>query len=407
MSLFDEARVLDAADSLAQLRERFVIPDGVSYLDGNSLGVMPKAAKAVMDDAVNRQWGHDLIRSWNDNDWIDAPQRIGGKIAPLIGAQADEVIVADSVSVNIFKLLTALLRKHPGRGKFVTEAGNFPTDAHVAAGAAEFAGVDLRLLPRDEIMGALDDDTAALLLTHVHYKTGEKFDMVAVNAAAKQYDIPVLWDLSHSTGAVPLDLKQDGGEYAVGCGYKYLNGGPGAPAFVYVAKEQQDDFRTPLQGWMGHKAPFDFEDKYTPGKGMDRFLVGTPPVLSLLALETGIDAFEDVAMDALWEKSQKLFDFLTAQMDEHCPELELITPQYPDLRGSHASYAHPDAWPINNALIAQGVIGDFRTPDVLRLGLTPLYTSFEDIARAVTILSDIMNSEEWRKPEYAAKSKVT
>lgn len=407
MTLLDDARALDAADPLQHVRERFAVPDGLIYLDGNSLGMMPEAAKAVMQDVVERQWGHDLIRSWNDNDWIGAPQRIGGKIARLIGAAQDEVIVADSVSVNIFKLLATLARQNPAGTRILSEAGNFPTDAHVARGVADMLGLELALVSRDQIAERLDRSTAALLLTHVHYKSGERFDMAAINAAARNHDIPVLWDLSHSTGAVPLDLKRDGAQYAVGCGYKYLNGGPGAPAFVYVERDRQEGFRSPLQGWMGHRAPFDFEDEYRPGSGMDRFLVGTAPMLSMLALECGVDALAGTEMDALWQKSQALFDFLTAHMATHCPQLNLITPRDAAQRGSHASYAHPDAWPINNALIAQGVIGDFRTPDVLRLGLTPLYTSFEDVARAVQILSGLMATEEWRKPEYAVKSKVT
>ena len=407
MSLLGEAGALDAADPLAHLRDRFHIPDGVIYLDGNSLGAMPKSAVAAMDDAVRQQWGDDLIRSWNDNDWIGAPQRIGGKIAPLIGAQTDEVIVADSTSVNIFKLLTALGRQHPDRNRILSEAGNFPTDAHIAKGTTDVLDMELDLCARETLHDRLGPDVAALLLTHVHYKTGARYDMAEINAAARKYDVPVIWDLSHSTGAVPLDLSHDGAQYAVGCGYKYLNGGPGAPAFVYVAEDQQEAMRSPLQGWMGHRAPFDFEDEYAPGAGMDRFLVGTAPMLSMLSLECGIDAFEDVEMDALWQKSQRLFDFLTVNMAEQCPQLKLVTPLDPDQRGSHASYAHPDAWPINNALIARGVIGDFRTPDVLRFGLTPLYTSFADLAQAVEIIRDIMATGEWKKPQYAAKSKVT
>jgi kynureninase len=405
--MLSEARVLDAADPLRHLRNRFNLPDDVVYLDGNSLGALPRSTAEVMENAVAVQWGRDLIRSWNDNDWIGAPQRVGGRIAPLIGAAANEVIVADSVSVNIFKLLTAMVQNRPGCTRLLSEAGNFPTDVHIAQGVASAAGLQLELGSRDELVGMLNDQTAALLLTHVHYKSGQRFDMAAINAAAKALGVPVLWDLSHSAGAVLLDLGRDKTQFAVGCGYKFLNGGPGAPSFIYVAEEQQAQLRSALQGWMGHASPFAFDDQYEPAPGMDRFLVGTPPILSLLALECGVRMFEDIDMNAVWEKSKRLFDFFVAQMAEHCPQFQLVTPTDAHLRGSQTSFLHSSAWPINNALIARGVIGDFRTPDVLRFGLTPLYTRFEDIARAVEVLSDIMTTEEWQEPKYSRNSKVT
>ncbi len=407
MSSLEEAKVRDATDPLKGWRQHFDLPDDVIYLDGNSLGPLPKKAKALMQDAVERQWGHDLIRSWNSNDWIGAPQRIGGKIAALIGAAKDEVIVADSVSVNIFKLLTALARERPDATHIISEAGNFPTDAHVAAGAAEILGLELKLLSRDAIVEAIAEDTAAILLTHVHYKTGIRFDMAGVTAAARGRDVPLIWDLSHSTGAVPLDLPRDGAQYAVGCGYKYLNGGPGAPAFIYVAKDQQEALRSPLQGWMGHKRPFAFEDAYEPASGLDRMLVGTPSILSMLALEAGVDIMAEADMQAIWEKSQALFDYMAGLMAERCPQFQMVSPTDAAERGSHISFVHEHAWPINNALIAHGVIGDFRAPDILRLGLTPLYLGFEDIWRGVDILSGIMDSGEWQKPQYSAAAKVT
>ncbi|WP_164116203.1 kynureninase [Sphingorhabdus sp. Alg239-R122] len=407
MSGLEEARARDAADPLGQWRKHFELPKDVTYLDGNSLGPLPRKAKSVMQDAVERQWGHDLIRSWNSNDWIGAPQRIGGKIAGLIGAAAGEVIVADSVSVNIFKLITAIVRQRGGTTHIISETGNFPTDAHVAAGAADILGLELKLLPRDEIVSAIADDTAMLLLTHVHYKTGTRFDMAAVTAAAKAKGVPVIWDLSHSTGAVPLDLPRDGAQYAVGCGYKYLNGGPGAPAFIYVAKDHQEALRSPLQGWMGHKRPFAFEDAYEPASGLDRMLVGTPSILSMLAMEAGVDIMADADMQALWEKSQALFDYMAGLMAARCPQFQMVSPTDAAERGSHISFAHEHAWPINNALIAHGVIGDFRAPDILRLGLTPLYLGFEDIWRTVDILGGIMDSDEWQKPQYSEAAKVT
>ncbi len=407
MITLDEARALDANDPLRHHRDAFALPAGTIYLDGNSLGALPRAAVAVMHDAVTRQWGERLIRSWNEADWIGAPQRIGDKIARVVGAKDGEVIVADSTSINIFKLLTALTAQRPEATHILSESGNFPTDVHIAAGAARGAGIGLRLVARADIAEAIADETAALLLTHVHYKSGARYDMAALTAAARAKGVPVIWDLSHSAGAVPLDLAAAGIEYAVGCGYKYLNGGPGAPAFVYVAHAQQAALRPALQGWMGDARPFAFEDAYEPAPGMGRMLIGTAPVLSLLALECGVDAMLAANRDALWTKSQALFDLLTSLMAERCPEFTLVTPTDAERRGSHASFAHADAWPINRALIDAQVIGDFRAPDVLRLGLTPLYTSFEDVWRAVDVLAAIIAQGTWRKAEYAERAAVT
>jgi len=407
MITLDQARARDAADPLRHHRDAFALPADTIYLDGNSLGALPRAAVAVMYDAVTRQWGERLIRSWNEDDWIGAPQRIGDKIAGVVGAGEGEVIVADSTSVNVFKLLTALTAQRPDATHILSEAGNFPTDVHIAAGAARAAGIDLRLVDRADVAEAIADDTAALLLTHVHYKSGARYDMAALTKAARAKGVPVIWDLSHSAGAVPLDLGAAGADYAVGCGYKYLNGGPGAPAFVYVARDRQAALRPALQGWMGDARPFAFEDAYEPAPGMGRMLIGTAPMLSLLALECGVDAMLAADGAALWAKSQELFDLLTGLMAERCPDFTLVTPTDADARGSHASFAHADAWPINRALIDAGVIGDFRAPDVLRLGLTPLYTSFEDVWRAVDVLADIMANETWRRGEYAERSAVT
>ena len=405
--LLTEARERDAADPLRSFRDRFELPEGVVYLDGNSLGALPRAAKAVMRDAVERQWGRGLIRGWTDEDWLGAPARVGGKIAPLLGAAADEVIVADSVSVNLFKLLSALVRLAPDRKTVLSEAGNFPTDLHVAGGLAGALGLRLQAAPRGEILERLSGDVAALLLTHVHYRTGERFGMAAVNAAAAESGVPVLWDLSHSAGAVPLALNRDGAEFAVGCGYKYLNGGPGTPAFLYVAADRHSDMRPALRGWLGHADPFGFADDYEPAAGMRRFVVGTPPVLSLLALECGVDTFAGAEMNALWEKSHRLIDFLADAMERRCPAFRPLTPREPGRRGSHISFAHPDAWPINNALIARGVTGDFRTPDALRFGVAPLYTRFEDAARAVIALEEVLRTGEWRDARFARPATVT
>ena len=403
----DQARALDAADPLRHLRERFHIPDGVIYLDGNSLGALPRATVARQQEVVTKEWGESLIRSWNEHQWIEAPQRIGAKIAPLIGAKPHEVIVADSTTVNIFKLITAATPLAPDRRTILSEAGNFHTDLHVASGAAELLSMDLKVVERERIAPAIGADTNLLLLTHVHYKAGFRFDMAEVTARASKAGALTLWDLSHSVGAVPLHLNRDGAELAVGCGYKYLNGGPGAPAFLYVAEHLQERLIPALRGWMGHAAPFAFTDDYRPAPGIARFLAGTPPMLSLLALESGVESFDGTNMDALWAKSVGLFDLFHRLAEERCPELECISPREPDKRGSHISFRHPHAFEICQALIADGVIGDFRAPDVVRFGLTPLYLGFEDVFEAVERMAAILDSGRWREPRFAVRGKVT
>ncbi|MDB5722240.1 MAG: kynU [Alphaproteobacteria bacterium] len=408
MNLTLEAvRARDAADPLRAYRDRFVLPDGVIYLDGNSLGALPKATIASQADVVARQWGQSLIRSWNDHRWIEAPQRVGAKIADLIGARPDEVIVADSVSVNLFKLMLAAASLAPERGQLLSEAGNFHTDLHIASGAAEFARLRLDVVERGRIEAGLGAETNLLLLTHVHYKTGERFDMARITALASEAGARTIWDLSHSVGAVPLDLGRDGAELAVGCGYKYLNGGPGAPAFLYVASSLQERLVSPLRGWMGHAAPFAFTDDYVPAPGIARFLAGTPPMLAMTALESGVDLFAEVDMAALWTKSVALFDLFAELAMQACPELACVSPREPERRGSHISFRHPNAYELCQALIAQGVIGDFRAPDVIRFGLTPLYLGYEDIARAVEIMRGILDTGGWRDPRFAVRAKVT
>lgn len=401
----DEARARDAADPLRRFRERFALPEGVIYLDGNSLGALPKATQPAMGEMIARQWGERLIRGWNEG-WIEAPARIGGKIARLIGAAPEEVIVADSTSVNLFKALVAALRREPGRQTIVTELGNFPTDLHIAEGAVGCVeGARLKAVPRGDLDAALGDDTAVLLLTHVHYKTAERFDMTAWSARAHEAGALVLWDLSHSAGAVPVDLNGAGADLAVGCGYKYLNGGPGAPAFLYVARAWQEALGNPLSGWMGHDAPFAMEDGYRPASGMRRWLAGTPPVLGMAALEVGVDLLLEADMAALATKSAALFDAVAAIGD--ALGLECVSPRNPTERGSHISFRHPEAYALCQALIAEGVIGDFRDPDILRLGLTPLYLGFEDVVRAGDILGAILAEGRHRDPRYAVRQAVT
>ena len=403
----EQVRALDSADALRPFRDRFVLPEGVSYLDGNSLGALPKAAIARQRAMVEEEWGSELIRSWNTRGWIEAPQRIGAKIATLIGARPNEVIVADSTSVNLFKLIVAAAALAPDRRRLLSEAGNFHTDLHIAAGAAELAGLRLDIVDRDALDSALGPDINLLLLTHVHFKAGFRFDMAQVTARAKSAGATTLWDLSHSVGAVPLELNRDGAELAVGCGYKYLNGGPGAPAFLYVAEHLQERLLSPLRGWMGHAQPFAFTDDYRPAPGMDRFLVGTPPMLSLAGLESGIESFEGADMARLWAKSIALFDLFAGLAEDHCPALTCISPRDPDRRGSHISFRHPNAFELCQALIADGVIGDFRAPDVVRFGLTPLYLGFEDVWEAVRRMRTILDTGRWREPRFAVRGKVT
>ena len=401
-----EAIAADAADPLRPLRDRFRLPEGLIYLDGNSLGPLPVAAPERLSKVIAEEWGDSLIRSWNVHDWIGAPQRIGAKTAPLIGARPHEVIVTDSTSVNLFKLLVAAARLSD-RKVLLSESGNFHTDLHIASGVADLLGMTLDIAPREEIESRIGDDTNLLLLTHVHYKSAERFDMEGVTRRAKAAGALTLWDLSHSAGAVPLHLNDAGAELAVGCGYKYLNGGPGAPAFLYVAEALQERLVSPLRGWMGHAAPFAFTDDYVPARGIDRFLAGTPPILSLAALECGLDGFADVSMERLWTKSIALFDAFYGLVEARCPELECISPRSPEQRGSHISFRHPHAFELCQALIADNVIGDFRAPDVIRFGLTPLYLGFEEIWEAVDRMARILDSGRWREPRFAVRGKVT
>jgi kynureninase len=401
-----EARAADAADPLRAVRDRFHLPEGLVYLDGNSLGPLPKAAVARLAEIVTEEWGEQLIRSWNSRDWIGAPQRIGARLAPLLGARANEVIVTDSTSVNLFKLLVAAARLSD-RPVLLSEAGNFHTDLHIASGVADLLGLRLEIVPRDQIERRIGPETNLLLLTHVHYRTAERFDIARITARAKDAGALTVWDLSHSAGAVPLDLNGAGAELAVGCGYKYLNGGPGAPAFLYVAGHLQERLVSPLRGWMGHAEPFAFTDAYRPAAGLDRFLAGTPPILSLAGLECGLEAFAGASVERLWSKSNALFDVFHALVEQNCPELQCVTPRLPEQRGSHIAFRHPHAFEICQALIAAGVIGDFRAPDVIRFGLTPLYLGFEDLWHGVDRLARIMASGSWREPQFAIRGKVT
>ena len=404
-----EARALDAADPLRASRDAFDLPEGEIYLDGNSLGALPRATVARMAGTVRDEWGRGLIRSWNRAGWIEAPARVGGKIARLVGAKPHEVLVADSTSANLYKLLVAGVKARPGRRVILSEPGNFPTDLYVAQGVAETLGVELRLAPREAIVERLDEDVAVLLLTHVHYQSAAMFDMAAVTRAAQAKGALVLWDLSHSAGAVAVDLNAADADLAVGCGYKYLNGGPGAPAFLYVAERHQAALRSPLSGWMGHAAPFDFGDAYAPGEGISRFLCGTPPILGLAALEEGVDLLLGTDLPALYAKGQALCSAFVDGVEDRCAGLglALATPRDPASRGSHVSFRHAQGWPVMQALIARGVIGDFRAPDILRFGFTPLYVGFEEVWHAVEALRDTLATGAWDELAYHARAAVT
>ena len=406
----DEARARDAADPLRDRRADFALPEGLIYLDGNSLGALPRRTAGIVADLVERQWGRDLIASWNAHGWIDAPTRLGALIAPLVGAARHEVIVADSTSANLFKLAAAACQARPGRRVILSEPGNFPSDLYVAGGvAATLGGIELRTAPADALIDTIDADTAVVLLTHVHYKSGFRHDMAAITAAAHARGALALWDLSHSAGAVAVDLNGSGADLAVGCGYKYLNGGPGAPAFLFVAERHQAILNSPLSGWMGHAAPFDFRDAYAPAPDIRRFLCGTPPILGMAALEAGIACFDSVRMAQLEAKSAALCDLFIAGVEARCAGqgFRLVTPRDAARRGSHASFAHDDAFAICQALIARGVIGDFRAPDVLRMGFTPLYTRFEDVWRAVDLLGQVMDTRAWDDPRFRVRGAVT
>jgi kynureninase len=400
MTTLDEVRGRDMADPLAEFRDRFALPDDIIYLNGNSLGPLPRRTVQRMRDTVERDWGEGLIRSWNERDWVGAPQRIGDKIAQLIGASPGEVVVADSTSVCLFKLLMAAAALH--EGAILAESDNFPTDAHIAGRVAELLGREFRCVPHDRVADALAADVAAAVITQVDYRTAYRHDMRALTARG----VPIIWDLSHSAGAVSLDLTRDGAALAVGCGYKFLNGGPGAPAFLYAAKELQPRLQSPITGWWGHAAPFDFSTRFESAPGITRLLSGTPAVLGLMALEVGVDLMLEADQAQLAAKSARLHDLFAARIAALCPELRGVTPAEPSARGSHIAFAHPYARAIVGALIGRGVIGDFRTPDIARFALTPLTLRYEDVWKATEIIAEVMASGQWRDPRFASGGMV-
>lgn len=408
----EEFAAFDAADPLASFRSEFELPEDVIYLDGNSLGPLPRIARERVATCVTHEWGNGLIRSWNDAGWIDLPTRVGGKIGTLIGAEADSVVAADSTSINLFKCLSAALALRPDRTVIVSEKSNFPTDLYMAEGLSALLGGrhELRLIEDpNELPDALKDDVAVLMLTHVNYRTGYMHDMKTVTDAAHAAGALTLWDLAHSAGAVPVDLATAKADFAVGCGYKYLNGGPGAPAFLYVAPRYQEAASQPLTGWFAHKAPFAFDHRFAATNGVGKFLCGTPPVLAMTALDAAMDIWARADMDAVRAISVALTESFITLVEERCAGLglTLASPRDPAQRGSQVSFAHKNGYPVMQALIARGVIGDFRAPDLLRFGFTPLYTRFTDVWDAVEQLRDILETTAWDRPEFHARAAVT
>jgi kynureninase len=432
MTTLQDCQQRDANDALRPLRDLFSVPEGLIYLDGNSLGVMPKSAAACASAVVSQEWGQGLIRSWNSAGWFNLPQRLGNRIAPLIGAGVDQVVATDSTSINLFKVLAAALsiaaQDSAMRRVVVSERSNFPTDLYIAEALCKERGFTLKLVEPDEIAASLNDQLAVLMLTHVNYRTGAMHDMAALTRAAHTAGALVVWDLAHSAGAVPVNLLGARADFAVGCSYKYLNGGPGAPAFVWVNPQHAERFWQPLAGWWGHATPFAFTPDYQPAPGIARYLCGTQPIVSLSLLGCGLDAFEAAeplgGMAALRAKSLALTDLFIALVEERCTGfgLGLATPREHDRRGSQVCLTREHgaggalgsgAFAIVQALIARGVIGDYRAgdgaahKDILRFGFTPLYTGFEDVWNAVEHLRQLLATEEWKRPEFNRKHTVT
>ena len=419
-----DCQVLDQQDPLRSLRDLFQLPEGVIYLDGNSLGVLPKATPSRVAQAVAQEWGKDLIKSWNTAGWFQMPLKVGNKIARLIGAKDDEVVAADSTSINLFKVLSAALSiakaDHPAKKIILSERTNFPTDLYIAEALCKERGYQLKLVETEELLTALQTDVAVLMLTHVNYRTGAMLNMKDMTAAAHAVGALAIWDLAHSAGAVPVDLNGASADFAVGCGYKYLNGGPGAPAFVWVTPKHTDRFWQPLTGWWGHAAPFEFTPDYQPATGITRYQCGTQPILSLTALDTGLNVFLEAeklgGMTALRHKSLALTSLFMQLVKTQLAGygFGIATPEQEELRGSQVSLTRTEgAYAIVQALIARGVIGDFRAgdgkqhPDILRFGLTPLYLGYADVWQAVRHLKEVMDSQEWQQARFSQKQAVT
>lgn len=393
----------------AATREMFELPEGVIYLDGNSLGPLPVTARRRVFDEIDAQWGARLIKGWNESGWIDLPQATGARIAALVGAPKDSVVACDSTSVNLFKVLSAALQMRADRRVLLSDSGNFPTDLYIAQGLLGRldGGHELKIVEPDAVADAIDENVAALMLTEVDYRTGRLHDMADLTERAHDAGALAVWDLAHSAGALPVRLEEAGVDFAVGCGYKYLNGGPGAPAFLYLRPGLAAQIRPVLSGWMGHEAPFAFDTDYRPAPGIGRMLVGTPPVLAMASLHAALEVWDGVGMSDLRVRSIELSQRFIAEVEKRCPELVLASPRDPHARGSHVSFRFPQGYAVMQALISHGVIGDFRAPDLLRFGFAPLYLCPSDAVRAAEILEAILRDRLWDRPEFRQKMKVT
>jgi kynureninase len=393
-------------------RERFVLPDGIVYLDGNSLGPLTRAARDRVADVIGPEWSARLIRGWNDAGWIDLPQASGDRIAALIGASAGSVVACDSTSINVFKVLSATLGMRPGRRLVLSDTGNFPTDLYVAQGLLGGLGdgYELVTVAPEAVADAIDEydsSLAALMLTEVDYRTGRLHDMADLTDRAHDAGALAIWDLAHSAGAVPVDLTAAGVDFAVGCGYKYLNGGPGAPAFVYVRPDHAEHVQPLLSGWMGHAEPFAFDLDYRPAGGIGRMRVGTPPILALASLNAALEVWDGIDMTDVRARSIELSELFIAEVESRCSELVLASPRDPLARGSHVSFGHPEGYAVMQALIARGVIGDFRRPDLMRFGFAPLYVRPADVMRATEVMEEVLHGRLWDQPEHTQRKKVT
>ena len=400
---------LDSQDPLRDRKRLFELPKGVIYLDGNSLGPLTISARRRASEVVGAEWGGSLIAGWNSHEWMQLPARVGDKIGRLIGAPPGSAIACDTTSVNIFKLLSVALSLRPGRKVILTDSNIFPTDLYMADGlvALKGEGYEVRARPLGELHQSLGADIAAVLLCDVDYRTGRRYDMAEWTARIHAAGALAVWDLCHSAGAMPVDVGAANADLAVGCSYKFLNGGPGAPAYVYVAPHHIAAARQPLTGWLGHAAPFDFVTDYRPAPGIERMLAGTPPVLALSVLDAALSAFDGVDMAALREKSLIMADVFDGIVAARRPDLERLTPHEPGERGSQISYRFAQGYPVMQALIAKGVVGDFRAPDIMRFGLTPLYLSYAEVARAAEVLCETVAEEPWRLPRFTARKHVT
>ena len=393
----------------AATRAQFHLPAGLIYLDGNSLGPLPRAAVARVAKTVQDEWGDMLITGWNRAGWMDKPMSVGNRIARLIGAEPNSVAMGDTLSIKVYQALASALEMNAPRKVILSDSGNFPSDLYMAQGLCRTLGegYTLKIVAPEEVMEAIDDTVAVTLITEVDYRTGRKHDMAAITKRAHEKGALTIWDLAHSAGAFPVELARAGADFACGCTYKYLNSGPGGPAFIYVAPRHQDRARPALAGWQGHDAPFAFDLDYRPATGVERMRVGTPPILQLAALEASLDIWDSVDMAALRARSLALTDQFIAGVEAACPTLTLATPRDHAKRGSQVSFRHPEGYAIMQALISKGVIGDFRAPDIIRFGFTPLYTTHDEVAQAVAILAEIMAKSLWDTPEFKTRKKVT